>query len=508
MLTSSSPPPLPHSCPTGAVPDKPAEGRYCTLCAHRGTGPNTKATIDLYYPIYAQNIVQLAIAVPTLSTLVTALVDAKLTNTLSGEGPFTVFAPNNAAFAKIPAATLKHLLDPKYVAELTQVLELHVVSGAAFAKDLKNGEKLTTLNSLELTVTIAGGLVFISSSGTPASRVIAPDNGASNGVVHIVDTVLLPGVAPGPSPGPGPPGPSPTGKNIVALAQSVPTLSTLVTVLIAANLTDALSSAESEFTVFAPNNAAFAKIPAADLKDLLTPANIGSLTEVLTLHVVKGSYLAIDLTNNQTLKTLATNNRAGFEIGSELTVTKDASGISIASIGTKTSKVIAADNVASNGVVHVVDTVMLTEAPFNHLWFHLVNFRIEGDDAEQLRCGDLDASLEFHMPASIFHSPVQLALYTEVTLALGLSFGRCAETTEYTVNAHRTINTPWILDDNAIEKVCETYCHCKIGNPFGPSCGDTPDEPSQGHFCSLCGPARNGIVDAVNVWVKPSSTLL
>jgi uncharacterized surface protein with fasciclin (FAS1) repeats len=152
------------------------------------------------------------------------------------------------------------------------------------------------------------------------------------------------------------------------------------TVLIAANLTDALSSAESEFTVFAPNNAAFAKIPAADLKDLLTPANIGSLTEVLTVHVVKGSYLAIDLTNNQTLKTLATNNRAGFEIGSELTVTKDASGISIASIGTKTSKVIAADNVASNGVVHVVDTVMLTEAPFNHLWFHLVNFGIEGDD--------------------------------------------------------------------------------------------------------------------------------
>merc|ERR1711957_1049745 len=161
-------------------------------------------------PSSLPNIVQLAQSVPDLSTLVTALVDGKLTDALSGTGPFTVFAPTNEAFAKIPAATLARLLEPANIKKLDALLEYHVIAGAAiFAKDLKPTQKVKTLEGDELKVVVNAGRVTVNDN-----TVTAADNAASNGVVHIIDGVLLP-----PSSLP----------NIVQLAQSVPDLSTLVT---------------------------------------------------------------------------------------------------------------------------------------------------------------------------------------------------------------------------------------------------------------------------------------
>merc|ERR1711874_425519 len=133
-------------------------------------------------------IVQAAVATPDLSTLVTAVTAAGLVDTLSGEGPFTVFAPNNDAFAKIPADTLAGLLKPENVDQLTAILLRHVVPtvilAPEFPEDITSvdtvGGETITLNPMEATVESSAG----------KATVIMPDILASNGVIHIVDTVF------------------------------------------------------------------------------------------------------------------------------------------------------------------------------------------------------------------------------------------------------------------------------------------------------------------------------
>ena len=135
-------------------------------------------------------IVQAAVATPDLSTLVTAVTAAGLVDTLSGEGPFTVFAPNNDAFAKIPADTLAGLLEPENVDQLKAVLLRHVLPTTILAGDIPEGSTtVDTAGGETITVTKADGAVTIESSAGTAT-VIATDVVASNGVVHLVDTVF------------------------------------------------------------------------------------------------------------------------------------------------------------------------------------------------------------------------------------------------------------------------------------------------------------------------------
>merc|ERR1712151_677913 len=132
----------------------------------------------------SQNIVELAQGTPDLSTLVTAVVAGNLAGALQGTGPFTVFAPSNAAFAKLPKAELTRLLDPKNVKELVDILQYHVVSGAAvYSKDLKPTQQVKTLlGGRKLLVQSSSAGVTINGN----SKVIAADNAATNGVVHII----------------------------------------------------------------------------------------------------------------------------------------------------------------------------------------------------------------------------------------------------------------------------------------------------------------------------------
>jgi uncharacterized surface protein with fasciclin (FAS1) repeats len=156
-----------------------------------------------------KNIVQLAQSVPDLSTLVTALVAGNLNAPLSGTGPFTVFAPTNEAFGKLPASMLAHLLDPKNIKELQAVLEYHVIDGAAvFSKDLKSFQMVKTVEGEEVKIVKAGRVVVNKATVTSA------DNAASNGVVHIIDGVLTPPSFPAPTPAPAPPAPTPVGNHL------------------------------------------------------------------------------------------------------------------------------------------------------------------------------------------------------------------------------------------------------------------------------------------------------
>ena len=147
----------------------------------------------------SQTIVDTAVSNKSFSTLVTALKAANLVGALSGEGPFTVFAPNNAAFAKIDSKTLSSLLEPTNVKALSNILTYHVVSGkllaADVAKALKAGEgkaKLKSLNGQELTAISKYEKIYLIDAKGGMSEIIATDVIGTNGVIHVVDTVVMP----------------------------------------------------------------------------------------------------------------------------------------------------------------------------------------------------------------------------------------------------------------------------------------------------------------------------
>ena len=143
------------------------------------------------YP--SKTIVENAVNSKDHTTLVAAVKAAGLVDTLSGPGPFTVFAPTNAAFAKLPAGTVDTLLKPENKDKLTAVLTYHVVSGRLSAADLTDGQTLTTVQGGTLTVHKKGKSVTIVDAKGDTAKVTIPNVYQSNGVIHVVDTVLLPG---------------------------------------------------------------------------------------------------------------------------------------------------------------------------------------------------------------------------------------------------------------------------------------------------------------------------
>jgi uncharacterized surface protein with fasciclin (FAS1) repeats len=144
-------------------------------------------------PMYpSKNIVENAVNSKDHTTLVAAVKAAGLVDTLSGKGPFTVFAPTNAAFGKLPAGTVDTLVKPENKATLTKILTYHVVPGKLEAADLTDGKKLTTVEGEVLTVKASGGKVMIVDAKGGSSTVTIADVNQSNGVIHVVDTVLMP----------------------------------------------------------------------------------------------------------------------------------------------------------------------------------------------------------------------------------------------------------------------------------------------------------------------------
>ncbi len=144
-------------------------------------------------PMYpSKNIVENAVNSKDHTTLVAAVKAAGLVDTLAGPGPFTVFAPTNAAFGKLPKGTVETLVKPENKATLTKILTYHVVPGKLNAADLKDGQKLTTVEGEQLTVKMSGGKAQLVDAKGGTSTITIPDVNQSNGVIHVIDTVVMP----------------------------------------------------------------------------------------------------------------------------------------------------------------------------------------------------------------------------------------------------------------------------------------------------------------------------
>ena len=146
-----------------------------------------------------QDIVDIAVSVEDFSTLVTALSKAELVDALKGDGPFTVFAPTNDAFGKIDSATLNSLLEPKNREALTGILTYHVISGKIAASDVVaalekgNGKvELETLNGAPIKVMSKNGKIYLKDENGNYSQIVKTDVMGSNGVIHVIDTVVMP----------------------------------------------------------------------------------------------------------------------------------------------------------------------------------------------------------------------------------------------------------------------------------------------------------------------------
>jgi uncharacterized surface protein with fasciclin (FAS1) repeats len=156
-----------------------------TVSAGYGDNYNNSKTIENTMSA-DNNIVEIAQSNSDFSTLVKALVAANLVSVLEGDGPFTVFAPTNAAFAKLPAGTLESLLKPENKAKLSSILTYHVIPGKVMAADVKT-MKVKTVNGKELDIKVNGSTVTVN-----GAKVVKTDIVGSNGVIHVIDAVLLP----------------------------------------------------------------------------------------------------------------------------------------------------------------------------------------------------------------------------------------------------------------------------------------------------------------------------
>ncbi len=274
-------------------------------------------------PVAGKTIVETAIGAGSFNTLVAAVKAADLVETLSGPGPFTVFAPTDEAFAKLPAGTVESLLKPENKAKLAAILTYHVVPGKVMAADVVKLTNAGTVQGQRVDIVVKDGAVSVD-----GAKVTATDIACSNGVIHVIDTVILP-----------------TDKNIVEVAASNGSFNTLVAAVKAAGLVETLSG-KGPFTVLAPTDAAFAKLPAGTLENLLKPENKQQLIDILTFHVVPG----VAAYSDQVVKMT----EVPTVLGSTVPVAAKDGKVKLGD-----ATVVAADVEASNGVIHVIDTVLL-----------------------------------------------------------------------------------------------------------------------------------------------------
>jgi len=265
------------------------------------------------------DIVQTAVDAGSFTKLAGALNATGLTTALKGTGPFTVFAPTDAAFAAFESAN-PGVLASLSTEALASILKYHVVAAKVESKDLVSGSLVETLNGARAAVDLSSGATVAGSKVTQA------DIAASNGVIHVIDKIMLP--------------PS---KDIVATAVAAGSFTKLAGALVATGLDKTLQGA-GPFTVFAPTDAAFAAFEAKN------PGVLGSLTtaqlsDVLLYHVVSGWDAAADLKDGASVSTALA--------GKSLKVSTT-SGVKV-----NDSKVTSANIVTTNGVIHVIDAVLL-----------------------------------------------------------------------------------------------------------------------------------------------------
>jgi uncharacterized surface protein with fasciclin (FAS1) repeats len=273
--------------------------------------------------LIAQNtVVDVIVNSPNHILLEEAVVAAELDDDLSAAGPFTVFAPTDAAFGLLPSGTVTALLqDP--TGDLANILLHHVVSGSVASGDLSDNMVVETLFGKNVIVNITADGVFINNA-----KVSVVDIPADNGVVHVIDAVLLPT------------------NTVLDVVLESDAHTTLEAAILAAELDDELSS-EGPFTLFAPTDDAFGLLPEGTVEELLMDPT-GDLATILLYHVLSGEVLSTDLTDQQMAMTLQ---------GENVIVSITAEGVMI-----NNAMVTVADIPADNGVVHVISAVLLPQS--------------------------------------------------------------------------------------------------------------------------------------------------
>ncbi len=268
-------------------------------------------------------IVELAVEAGTFTSLVAALEAADLVAALSGEGPFTVFAPNDAAFEAFeddnPGVLASLTTD-----ELTAVLSYHVLAAEVLSTDLVDGSIAETLNGAYVGIDLSDGVKV------GGATVTAADLTGSNGVIHVIDRLLLP--------------PS---ENLVETAVSAGSFTQLAAALVATGLDETLADG-GPFTVFAPTDEAFDAFEDAN-PGVLASLNEAALTDILLYHVVDGWVGAADLVDGASVPTLLTDASLTVDLSSGAKLNE--------------SSVVAANVLATNGVIHVIDEILLPPSP-------------------------------------------------------------------------------------------------------------------------------------------------
>jgi uncharacterized surface protein with fasciclin (FAS1) repeats len=274
---------------------------------------------------FEKNIVDTAVEAGKFKTLAAALGAAGLVDAVKGPGPFTVFAPSDEAFAKLPKGTVETLLKPENKEKLKAILTYHVVPGKVMAKDVLGVKGAKSLNGQRIDVKVDGGKVMVD-----GAQVVATDIACTNGVIHVIDSVILP-----------------SEDNIPTVATKAGKFNTLLAAAKAAGLVEALSG-DKALTVFAPTDDAFAKLPKDTVATLLKPENKDKLKAILLFHVVEGRVYSEDALAAKSAATLQGSNV-------EITVKDGAAYVNGA-------KILATDVDASNGVIHIIDSVILPPA--------------------------------------------------------------------------------------------------------------------------------------------------
>lgn len=298
-------------------------------CSGCGCTPASTCTASKAHEAHTADILHTAQDAGQFKTLVAALQAAQLDGALQGPGPFTVFAPTDKAFAALPEGTVASLLKPENKEKLQAILKYHVVAGKVMSADVIKYADAKTLQGNKVTLTLK----------INNARVIQPDIEATNGVIHVIDQVILPDGAEPIKGYNNVKAPLISKKNIVQTAVDAKQFTTLVTAIQSAGLVDALSG-EGPFTVFAPTDKAFAKLPAGTVESLILPENKGKLQDILKYHVVAANLNSNDIVVANRVETLN-----GQAIYPSLLV--DNASIQVKNI------------YCSNGVIHVIDNVIL-----------------------------------------------------------------------------------------------------------------------------------------------------
>jgi uncharacterized surface protein with fasciclin (FAS1) repeats len=277
-----------------------------------------------------QDIVDTAVAAGNFSTLAAALEAGGLVQTLKSEGPFTVFAPTDAAFAKLPEGTVAQLLKEENKDQLVSILTYHVVPGEIHSSAVASLKSATSVSGDEIMISADANGVKINDA-----TVTTTDIACTNGVIHVIDAVILP--------------PSKESADAAHAGKAlsierVGSFETLFAAIEAAGLTETLQN-DGPFTVFAPTDKAFAALPEGTFENLLKSENKEQLAAILTYHVVSGEVPSEKVVELTTAKTVN---------GAELTIDVEEDGVRV-----NGAKVLKTDIPCEVGLIHAIDKVLL-----------------------------------------------------------------------------------------------------------------------------------------------------